>query len=829
MKTQVGDQGACKLLGCLLDNFIEVLETVVATSSTEAEYVAAASYCAQVLWIQNQLLDYGIREAFYKVDLLQGIFLGSMEVPHSYNSLMYECQEDCLVGKGFSRVDTLLFDGMLLPQQVQDDVVDAAEDEDATNEISAEPTPPSPTPATTLPPQQEIILSPLQEDASKQGGIAKLDTDKDVTLEEADAEKDAGAQGEPAEVEEVLEVVTASKLMTKVVTTATTTFTAAPIPKASDPRKRRGVIIQDPEEAATASLNVVVIVVTIIGVVVVDIVGGVPSIIKLSFVIFAVMSSASSVVTYTSVYTDSEPGRVFWGADEELSDGGSPPTAPQDEDEHEPIFIQPHDPDFVSEPIYPEYIPLEDEHILPTEEQPLPHVDSPTAESPEYVAESDLAEDPKEYEDDETEDGLVDYPMDGGDDGDDDNGDSSGDDTDDEDEDEEDEEDEHLAPADSAVVIPTDELVSPPEGTEPVIPLPFTDTATTGAKITVRLQASISFPPEAEVERLLAMPTPSSSPLASLSPLSTRERLARCTALAVLPSPPLPPPLHMSPPVDRRDDIIDGFCPLCNSSNSCVHDPDPNSFDYPPDSYNPPHPTYETYSGDSCGNNSQLELFRDLFNDVQNIREELAEYINTLGWNRPAFYNSDDDDDEDCTIAITSNFLITDSLSMVDEHLDTIPEKESDEFNKSSVEDLVPNPKQAANARYWKIPACCDDDNDYDSVITPVLSTEETENSLSMGGEHLDTISAMKSDEVIKSSVEDLVPIPKKLEEDLVTYFQNFQNTSESSDDSTNVVNAPREQFAVKQNHGVNSAQNPPYIDECCYECGDALDGIFRQ
>nr|GEZ62982.1 uncharacterized mitochondrial protein AtMg00810-like [Tanacetum cinerariifolium] len=32
--------------------------TVVGTLSTEAEYVAAASCCAQVLWIQNQLLDY---------------------------------------------------------------------------------------------------------------------------------------------------------------------------------------------------------------------------------------------------------------------------------------------------------------------------------------------------------------------------------------------------------------------------------------------------------------------------------------------------------------------------------------------------------------------------------------------------------------------------------------------------------------------------------------------------------------------------------------------------------------------------------------------------
>nr|GFB53609.1 hypothetical protein [Tanacetum cinerariifolium] len=33
--------------------------TIVATSTTEAEYVAAASCCGQVLWIQNQLLDYG--------------------------------------------------------------------------------------------------------------------------------------------------------------------------------------------------------------------------------------------------------------------------------------------------------------------------------------------------------------------------------------------------------------------------------------------------------------------------------------------------------------------------------------------------------------------------------------------------------------------------------------------------------------------------------------------------------------------------------------------------------------------------------------------------
>nr|GFC67835.1 uncharacterized mitochondrial protein AtMg00810-like [Tanacetum cinerariifolium] len=35
-------------------------QTIIATSTTEAEYVAAAICCGQVLWIQNQLLDYGI-------------------------------------------------------------------------------------------------------------------------------------------------------------------------------------------------------------------------------------------------------------------------------------------------------------------------------------------------------------------------------------------------------------------------------------------------------------------------------------------------------------------------------------------------------------------------------------------------------------------------------------------------------------------------------------------------------------------------------------------------------------------------------------------------
>nr|GFB41653.1 hypothetical protein [Tanacetum cinerariifolium] len=219
------------------------------------------------------------------------------------------------------------------------------------------------------------------------------------------------------------------------------------------------------------------------------------------------MFSASSAVTYTSVYTDFEPGKVFSGADEELSDRGSsrvivyeydrlpmrtvaPPSpyyipgpeepqkspVPQDEDGHEPMFIQPHDPDYVPEPMYLEI-----------------------------------------YDED------------------DDDGDSSVEDADDEDEQEE--EEEHLALADFAIVIPTVELVSPPEGTEPAIPPPSTDTTTTGARITVRLQAAISLPPQTKTLRMA----------------STQALIDAVTA--ALPSPPLPPLLCIPPPVDRRDDI----------------------------------------------------------------------------------------------------------------------------------------------------------------------------------------------------------------------------------------------------------------------------------
>ncbi|GKE56948.1 hypothetical protein Tco_1496133 [Tanacetum coccineum] len=246
-------------------------------------------------------------------------------------------------------------------------------------------------------------------------------------------------------------------------------------------------------------------------------------------------NSEDSTVTYTTVSS------LF----EDRSDIGSlgvdgPPIMPEDpyayivaayqappSHDYIPGPEEPQSPpplNFVLEPIYPEYMPLEDE-ILPAEEQPLPVAASPTADSPEYVPESDPKEEPGEDDEDPEED-PADNPADRDDDDKEEDEEPSGDDADDEDEDEdedEEEDEEHPAPAD--FVPPVHRMT---------------------ARISIRDEPSISLPPREEVERLLALTTPPSSPLTLLS-----------SPLPQIPSPPLlvPSPVPVLPPLPPASPI----------------------------------------------------------------------------------------------------------------------------------------------------------------------------------------------------------------------------------------------------------------------------------
>ncbi|GKA72588.1 hypothetical protein Tco_0778804 [Tanacetum coccineum] len=315
------------------------------------------------------------------------------------------------------------------------------------------------------------------------------------------------------------------------------------------------------------------------------------------------MSFASSAVTYTSVYTDSKPGRVFWGADEEISDGGSPrvivyrydglpiqPVAPPSPSyvpgpEHPPypdyVPGPEHPPSpveipYVPEPEYPEYLVPSDAEA-PLEDQPLPTDVSPTALSPDYVANSDPEEDPKEDH--------ADYPANGGD-GDDEPSDDN-DDTDDEeeepseDEDDNEEEEEHLALANSSAApvadhVPsigdteafeTDKSASTPRS--PQIRVLFAQTRLRRARKIVKLEPPMSASMEARIAEYAAAPTPplpvASPPLPLPSPLITSPtdagaplgyRAAGIRIRAAAASPPL-----LLPSTSHMTDVLEAEMP----------------------------------------------------------------------------------------------------------------------------------------------------------------------------------------------------------------------------------------------------------------------------
>ncbi|GJV33744.1 hypothetical protein Tco_1394144 [Tanacetum coccineum] len=141
-----------------------------------------------------------------------------------------------------------------------------------------------------------------------------------------------------------------------------------------------------------------------------------------------------------------------------------------------------------------------------------------------------------------------------------------------------------------------------------------------------------------------------------------------------------------------RRNYTDRFCSICcfESGNAFINDL-PNSSNHPPQSQ------YETYSCELCGNDAYFGY------DFQKEQEEHTAF--TPYWKIPII----DDDDDEYTIQYrkylenSSNAIVPvlpieepdNSLSIGDEHLNTIPEMESDEATKSGVEDLVPIPSES--------------------------------------------------------------------------------------------------------------------------------------
>nr|GEV70650.1 hypothetical protein [Tanacetum cinerariifolium]GEW27754.1 hypothetical protein [Tanacetum cinerariifolium] len=211
------------------------------------------------------------------------------------------------VGKGFFGVETPLFEGMLVGQEIKEEedtgehVKDVTASDDAQGDdtaahgevptVTQEPSIPSST--LTIPPSQPPQDIPstsqrvdtsddtVRDDESNQGRmIDEMDKDDSVVLmdekdedkkvEETKVDESAQVQGrqaesqakiyktnmdhaskvlsmqddEPAKVQEVVDVVTTAKLITKVVTTANS---VAPS------RRRKGVVIRDPKEESTTS------------------------------------------------------------------------------------------------------------------------------------------------------------------------------------------------------------------------------------------------------------------------------------------------------------------------------------------------------------------------------------------------------------------------------------------------------------------------------------------------------------------------------------------------------------------------------------------------
>ncbi|GKB55761.1 hypothetical protein Tco_0911947 [Tanacetum coccineum] len=177
----------------------------------------------------------------------------------------------------------------------------------------------------------------------------------------------------------------------------------------------------------------------------------------------------------------------------------------------------------------------------------------------------------------------------------------------------------------------------------------------------------------------------------------------------------------------------------------------------------------------------------EMMHEQQLVDREIKGIINDLGYKRFRGEEIDEEYERDCEIRIRKlkqDFNIWGS-----------------EVRKK--EKAYEDEKYAAACRYM-LSVTCDDEDDYIPLaITTDLPIEEPDNSLKMGDEHLDTIPATESDEVIKSSVENLVPIPSE-----------FEGISDDTSDIDPIL----EEFAGELAH---IAPIPPGIVEADFDPND--------
>nr|GEW18699.1 hypothetical protein [Tanacetum cinerariifolium] len=294
-------------------------------------------------------------------------------------------------------------------------------------------------------------------------------------------------------------------------------------------------------------------------------------------------------------------------------------------------------------------------------------------------------------------------------------------------------------------------------------------------------------------------------------------------------------PSHVNHCCYECGDPLDGiFYKRCTSESPFTCDSTPTYVDESSNVFNPP-PQPLVYSCEFCGNDAYYghyctpqapfiypePCYNQDFNfpqDFQNVPQQYP-YCDDCGVTHEA-YQCQPMNELNSTLA-----KLTEQMTSFTSFCEM-----ACQFVQKKQEEKQIEEEQAAKAQNWKLSVCYDDDDDEeisdsldDNIISglppfsaiipnePVLSTEEPDNSLSMRDEHLDTILATESDEVIKSSVENLIPIPSESEgipdhkcdvpfhdnyppfdvskDQIVDFFESNEELCSTNDDSYSIDN----------------------------------------